>query len=49
VREHATIRCPFRTFFSFQISGQDFVLGGRAVTPCVSNPLDYVDHMFKRP
>ncbi len=35
--------------FSFQISGRDFVLGGRAVTPHVSNPYDYVNQVFKRP
>jgi hypothetical protein len=35
--------------FSFQISGRDFVLGGRAITPHVSNPYDYVNHVFKRP
>jgi hypothetical protein len=35
--------------FSFQISGRDFVLGGRAVTPRVSNPYDYVNQVFKRP
>jgi hypothetical protein len=33
----------------FQISGRDFVLGGRAVTPHVSNPHDYVNHKFRRP
>jgi hypothetical protein len=38
---------PFEPL-SFQIPGRDFVLGG-AVTPRVSNPYDYVNHMFKRP
>jgi hypothetical protein len=47
-RERATVRCSFEPF-SFQISGCDFVLGGRVVTPRVSNPHDYVNHMFKRP
>jgi hypothetical protein len=35
--------------FSFQISGRDFVLGGRTITPSVSNPNDYANYMFKRP
>jgi hypothetical protein len=35
--------------FSFQISRRDFILGGRVVTHHVSNPHDYVNHMFKRP
>jgi hypothetical protein len=48
VREHATVRCPFGTFFSFQISGRDFVLGGRAVISRVSNLHDYVNHVFMR-
>jgi hypothetical protein len=39
---------PFE-HFSFQISGRDFILGGRVVTPCISNSHDYVNHIFKRP
>jgi hypothetical protein len=35
--------------FSFQISGQDFVLGGKAITPCVSNPQGHGNHMVKTP
>jgi hypothetical protein len=35
--------------FSFQISRRDFVLGGMAVTPYVSNQKDYGNHMFKKP
>jgi hypothetical protein len=35
---------PFEALY-----GRDFVLGGRAVTPHVSKPHDYVNHMFMRP
>jgi hypothetical protein len=45
----APVRCSFLNLFSFQILGRDFVLGGRVITPRVSNPNDYVNHMFKRP
>jgi hypothetical protein len=42
-----TVRCSILNLSPFQISGRDFVLGGRAVTPHISNPHDYVNHMFK--
>jgi hypothetical protein len=41
-------QCSFLNIFTFQILGQDFVLGGRAVTPHVSNLHEEVDHTFKR-
>jgi hypothetical protein len=47
--ERAIVRYPFCNLSPFQISGRDFILGGRTVTPHVSKPHDYVNHMFMRP
>jgi hypothetical protein len=47
VRERAIDRRSFFNISSFQISGGDFDLGGRDVTPRVANLHDYVNHMIK--
>jgi hypothetical protein len=50
-RSEGTCDCSLSLYdvFSFKISGQDFVLWGRTVTPHVSNPQGYGNRMFKRP
>jgi hypothetical protein len=50
-RSEGTCDCSLSLYdlSSFQISARDFVLGGSAVAPHVSNLQDYVNHIFKGP